>query len=76
MTADDILQDIQALEAEMRVYEQRYGIPSEAFYASYSSGEEPPDDSWVRDWTAWASGYQLLLRRRRQCEVTDSPLVF
>lgn len=66
MTSDDILCDIQALEAELRGYEQRYGMPSEEFYTAYCAGDEPPDDDGVRDWTAWASGYQLLLRRRSQ----------
>ncbi len=66
MTLDDLLQDIYTLEAEMRAYERKYGVLSETFYASYSQGEEPPDESWVRDWTAWASAYQLWLRRRKQ----------
>ena len=39
---------------------------SETFYESYVNGEEPPDDAWVRDWTAWASAYKVWLRRREQ----------
>jgi hypothetical protein len=66
MTLDDVLQDIYALEDEMRTYERKYGVLSETFYASYMSGEEPSDDAWVRDWTAWASAYKLWLRRRGQ----------
>lgn len=66
MTLDDILQDIYALETEMRAYERKYGVLSATFFEAYSNGEEPSDDSWVRDWTAWASGYQLWLRRRGQ----------
>jgi len=66
MTLDDILQDIYALEDEMRAYERKYGVLSETFYESYVSGEEPPDDAWVRDWTAWASTYKVWLRRREQ----------
>ncbi|OIO88925.1 MAG: hypothetical protein AUK03_15395 [Anaerolineae bacterium CG2_30_64_16] len=66
MTLDDILQDIYALEDEMRAYERKYGVLSETFYESYVSGEEPPDDAWVRDWTAWASAYKVWLRRREQ----------
>jgi hypothetical protein len=30
------------------------------------AGDEPPDDAWVRDWTAWASAYKVWLRRREQ----------
>lgn len=66
MTFDDLLQDIYALEDEMRSYERKYGVLSETFYESYTNGEEPPDDAWVRDWTAWASAYSLWLRRRQQ----------
>lgn len=66
MTLDDILQDIYALADELRSYERKYNVLSEVFYEAYISGEEPPDDSWVRDWTAWASAYKLWLRRREQ----------
>ena len=66
MTLDDLLQDIYALEDEMRTYERKYGVLSETFYDSYSAGEEPADEAWVRDWTAWASAYQLWIRRREQ----------
>jgi len=66
MLLTDILQDIYALEDEMRDYERKYGVLSETFYESYMTGEEPPDDAWVRDWTAWASAYKVWLRRREQ----------
>lgn len=66
MTLDDILQDIYTLEDEMRAYERKYGVLSETFYDSYVRGEEPPDEAWVRDWTAWASAYKVWLRRREQ----------
>lgn len=66
ITLSDILQDIYALEDEMRDYERKYGVLSETFYTSYMAGEEPPDDAWVRDWTAWASAYKVWLRRREQ----------
>jgi hypothetical protein len=66
MTLDDILQDIYALADELRSYERKYNVLSEVFYEAYMDGEEPPDDSWVRDWTAWASAYKLWLHRREQ----------
>jgi len=66
MTLDEVLQDIYSLEDEMRIYERKYGVLSDTFYESYMNGEEPPDEAWVRDWTAWASGYRLWLRRRQQ----------
>ena len=66
MTLNAILQDIYALEDEMRAYERKYGVLSETFYESYMQGEEPPNEAWVQDWTAWASAYQVWLRRREQ----------
>jgi hypothetical protein len=66
MTPDDILQDIRALEEELRVYERQYGIASETFYESYVNGQDPPDNAPVQDWTAWASAYKVWLRRREQ----------
>jgi hypothetical protein len=66
MTLDDILQDIYALEDELHTYERKYNVLSETFYEAYENGEEPLDDAWVRDWTAWASAYGLWLRRREQ----------
>jgi hypothetical protein len=45
MILDDVLQDIHALEDELRTYERKYGVLSETFYESYISGEEPPDDA-------------------------------
>jgi len=66
MTLDDLLYDIHALEDEMRAYERRYGVLSGTFYELYMSGEEPPDDAWVGDWSDWAGVYKIWLRRREQ----------
>ena len=66
MTLEDILNDIYVLEDEMRAYERKYGVLSETFYQAYSQGEEPPDEAWLRDWTAWASAYKLWLRLYNQ----------
>jgi hypothetical protein len=63
MTLDSILQDIHALEDEMRTYERKYGVLSETFYESYQRGEERPDGAPLRDWMAWASAYEIRLRR-------------
>ncbi|MBN1873984.1 MAG: hypothetical protein JXA33_07125 [Anaerolineae bacterium] len=60
MNLNDLLHDIHSLEDEIRVYERKYNILSEVFYESYQKGEEPADDAWVLDWTAWASAYELL----------------
>jgi hypothetical protein len=74
MTLDDILQDIYALADEMRTYERKYGVLSDTFYEAYVRGEEPLSEAWVRDWTAWASAYQIWLRRREQYQAAIQSL--
>ncbi len=66
MTLSDIIQDIHACEEDMLMYERKYNILTETFYAAYSAGEEPPDDAWVLEWGDWAGAYQIWLRRHRQ----------
>jgi tRNA A-37 threonylcarbamoyl transferase component Bud32 len=66
MTLEDILQDIHVMEQDLQSYERKYGVLSETFYESYMNGEEPEDEAWVRDWSAWAGAYEIWLRRREQ----------
>lgn len=66
MNLNDLLHDIHVLEDEIRMYERKYAMLSDVFYEAYRNGEEPPDDAWVRDWTAWASGYEVLQEFRAQ----------
>ncbi|MBI4769790.1 MAG: hypothetical protein HY784_05075 [Chloroflexi bacterium] len=63
MTLEDILLDIHALGQDLQTYERKYGMLSEFFYASYASGEEPEDDSWILDWSAWAGLYEIWQQR-------------
>ena len=74
MTLDDLLYDIHGLEEEMRNYERKYGVLSETFYEAYANGEEPSDDSWVRDWAAWASAYKICVRLRNEYNDTITRL--
>ena len=64
MTLREILVDIHALEEDLLAFERQYGIRSETFYAAYVSGEEPEDDSWVLDFSEWASVYRTWLARQ------------
>lgn len=74
MKLDDLLQDIYALEDELRSYERKYGVLSQTFYESYAAGEEPPDDAWVLDWIAWASAYELWQQRQAQYRASVNAL--
>jgi len=64
MNLQNILSDIHALEEELLIFERKYGIRSEIFYASFISGEEPEDDNWVLDFGEWASVYKTWLTRQ------------
>ncbi len=66
MRLPDLLADIHALEETILAFERRYGVRSETFYAAYISGEEPDDDSWVLDFSEWASVYQTWLARQAE----------
>jgi hypothetical protein len=66
MTLHEILADIHSLEEELLEMERRYGLRSETFYAAYSNGEEPEDESWVLDFTEWASIYRTWLVRQAE----------
>ena len=74
MLLTHILQEIYALEDEMRDYERKYGVLSETFYESYMAGEESLNAAWVLDWTAWASAYKVWLRRREQYQAAVQAL--
>ncbi len=60
---EKVLLDIHALEEDLLEFERKYGLLSETFYAAYTSGEEPEDDSWVLDFSEWASVYRTWLSR-------------
>jgi len=64
MNLYEILADIHTLEQEFLIFERKYGIRSETFYAAYVSGEEPEDENWILDFGEWASVYKTWLRRQ------------
>lgn len=66
MNLQELLSDIHALEEELLGFERKYGVRSETFYASYTSGEEPEDESWVLDFGEWASVYRTWLARQAE----------
>jgi hypothetical protein len=66
MTLEELLMDIHALEQDLLMFERRYGVRSETFYAAYQTGEEPEDDAWVLDFGEWASVYRTYLARQAE----------
>jgi hypothetical protein len=66
MTLEELLADIHALEEDLLALERKYGVRSEIFYAAYASGEEPEDETWVLDFSEWASVYKTWLVRQAE----------
>ena len=66
MSLREIISDIHALEEDLLSFERKYGLRSETFYAAYTSGEEPEDESWMLDFTEWASVYRTWLARQAE----------
>lgn len=64
MKLQEILADIHSLEEDLLVFERKFGVRSETFYAAYVSGEEPEDDGWVLDFGEWASVYRTWVARQ------------
>ena len=64
MNISDIMRDIHSLEEDLLVFERRYGVRSETFYAAYVSGEEPEEEAWVLDFGEWAGVYRTWLQRQ------------
>ena len=66
MTLRDLLIDIHSLEQDLLDFERKYGVRSETFHAAYVAGEEPEDDSWVLNFSEWASVYRTWLTRQAE----------
>ncbi len=66
MTLQEILMHIHSLKVDLMEFERKYVIRSETFFAAYVSGEEPDNDSWVLDFSEWASVYLTWLERQAE----------
>ncbi len=68
--AEDVMRDIYHAEAELRWFEQKYGILSEAFYRMYHQGqlrdEDPVEIQQYMEWAGWYEIYQDRYQRYEQ----------
>jgi hypothetical protein len=68
MDADSLALEIAILEQRCAMYEQKYGVSSEAFYRALFSGqltEYDEHDETRADFTSWKGVYETLLRRKQ-----------
>jgi hypothetical protein len=61
-TLEQVIEDIQGIEGQLRLFERKYLIPSHVFYEMYLSGhiEHEPD------FGEWAAYIQLRKQREEQ----------
>jgi len=64
MTLMELIQDIHAMDEELRHYESRYGLRSQYFYELYKAGQLRDEDPVeIRDYTDWAACYEIKRHR-------------
>ncbi len=65
ITAEDLLRDIYQAEAELRWFEQKHALLSEAFYQLYQQGRlRDEDPAEIREYLEWASWWEIYQDRR------------
>ncbi|MEA3341306.1 MAG: hypothetical protein U9R15_15185 [Chloroflexota bacterium] len=69
MKLQDIILDLHALEERIRAYERKYGITSHDFYELYHAGVLDDEGfEKTREFTRWASAYEMKLEREATFE--------
>ena len=63
LTIQDILEDLHAAENDCQMFEKKYGILSEYFYAAYMSGSL--EDTGNPDFALWAGSYEIKADREK-----------
>lgn len=63
LTIQDILADLHAAENDCQIFENKYGILSEYFYAAYIGGSL--EDNGNPDFALWAGSYEIKLDREK-----------
>ena len=67
MEIQELIIEMKLLERRMTLYEEKYGILSEDFYAALMSGELEAYDAYDEtrtDFSRWKGIYQTWLRRK------------
>jgi hypothetical protein len=64
MTLQEVIQDIHALNADLEVFEKKYGALSKDFYRLYVAGELRDEEiEEIDEYGAWAAAYKMKMRR-------------
>jgi hypothetical protein len=67
MEVHELVLEMKALERRLTLYEEKYGVLSEDFYAALMSGELEQYDEYDEtraDFSRWKGLYQTWLRRK------------
>jgi hypothetical protein len=63
LTAAEILEDLHVAENDCQLFEKKYGILSEYFYAACMNGSL--EDNGNSDFALWAGAYEVKLDREK-----------
>ncbi len=67
LTVQEIIEDLQTVDQELRTYERRYGLASAVFYELYRQGKLDNDGyELTEDLGMWAGAYEIKLDRERR----------
>jgi len=69
ITAEMLLREIYQAEAELRWFEQKYGLLSETFYRLYEQGQlRDEDPSELQEYLEWSGWWEIYQNRRQRYE--------
>lgn len=67
LTVQEIIEDLQAVDQELRAYERKYGLASAVFYELYRQGKlDNGSYELTEDLGMWAGAYEIKLDREQR----------
>ncbi|MEZ4860741.1 MAG: hypothetical protein R3C14_05515 [Caldilineaceae bacterium] len=69
ITSEELLRDIYQAEAQLRWFEQKYGLLSETFYRLLQEGQLRDEDPVeIQEYMEWAGWFEIYQDRRQRYE--------
>ncbi len=65
MNVYELVLEMKLLERRLTLYEEKYGVLSEDFYAALMAGELEEYDETRTDFSRWKGIYEVWLRRKQ-----------
>jgi hypothetical protein len=76
MTVRELVDDLDAIDRELRTYERTYGLASASVYDLFTQGKlDDGDIEETREYGMWAGLYSIRLKRERELIARSDALV-